>query len=132
MLGGIALITTDPNRRQKALAEAERLLDAGSVSHNYFAFYIDATESAADYGEWDRLEVYADRMEAYASAEPLPWSDFIAARARTVAAWGRGEHSTAIFNQLHGLRDRAVETGLVAPAIMIDAVLASAPNAQAE
>jgi predicted ATPase len=125
VLGGIALISKDPGRRQRVLAEAEHLLDAGSVSHNYFAFYVDAAESAFEHGQWDRMEYYADRMEAYAHAEPLPWSDFVSARARAMAAFGRGDRSPEIFQQLRQLREQANAAGLVSQATQLDAALSS-------
>ncbi len=123
MLSGIALITKDDERREKALAEGEHLLDAGSVSHNYFAFYLDTTESAFEHEEWDRMERYADRMEAYARVEPLPWSDFVSARARSLAAFGRGNRGANTVNRLRQLREQAIKANLVSPTVIIDTAL---------
>ena len=46
LLGWLALITDDADERRAALAEAEALLAAGSVSHNYIFFYHAAIEAA--------------------------------------------------------------------------------------
>jgi hypothetical protein len=128
VLGGIALISKNPGRRQRVLAEAEHLLDAGSVSHNYFAFYVDATDSAFEHGQWDQMEYYADRMEAYAHAEPLPWSNFVSARARALAAFGRGDRCPGILKQLRQLREQANAAGLVSQTTQLDAALSSRPQ----
>lgn len=126
VLGAIALITDDADRRDKALAEAERLLDAGAVSHNYFSFYLDASDGCFDHGEWERMEHYANRLEDYTREEPLPWSDFVISRARTLAEWGRGNRSPETCARLHRLLDQANETVFRSPIDRMESALASA------
>jgi hypothetical protein len=130
VLSGIALISDDADRREKSLNEAEQLLDSGSVSHNHFAFYPDATESCFDHAEWDRMEHYADRQEAYAREEPLPWSDFVISRARALCAWGRGDRTPQVMDELHALEDQANRVGLRAGAGPIESALAREPRLQ--
>jgi tetratricopeptide (TPR) repeat protein len=130
VLSGIALISDDADRREKSLNEAEQLLDSGSVSHNHFAFYLDATESCFDHAEWDRMEHYADRQEAYAREEPLPWSDFVISRARALCAWGRGDRTPQVMDELHALEDQANRVGLRAGAGPIESALAREPRLQ--
>jgi tetratricopeptide (TPR) repeat protein len=124
VLSGIALVTDDPGRRESALCEGERLLDEGSVSHNYFSFYTVAAEACFDHREWGRMEHYADRLEAYSAAEPLPWSDFVIERNRKLAQWGRGDRSPEVMESLRKLLELANEARLLTPAAQIETVLA--------
>ena len=79
------------------------VLQQGCVSHNYFWFYRDAIEAALEFEDWDRAERYADALEAYARAEPLPWSDLFVARARALGRFGRGERGSELSDELHRL-----------------------------
>lgn len=125
ILGCIALVTDDPDRRREALAEGERQLDAGAVSQSYFTFYLDATDSCFHHAEWDRMDYYADRLAAFTRDEPLPWSDFVVARARTLAAWGRGDGEPAATGELRRLREQACESSFLSPLDVIDQALAA-------
>lgn len=128
VLSGIALITDDPGRRERALLEAEELLASGTVSHNHFAFCLDATEGCFEHAEWDRMEYYADRQEAYTREEPLPWSDLVISRARALAQWGRGNRSREVMERLRALRNQASEAGLQIAINPIDKALAAEPS----
>ena len=110
--------------RERAMTEAEQLLDAGAVSHNHFNYYLDATESAFDHSEWDRMQHYADRMAAYARNEPLPFSDFVVARAKALSEFGRGNRGPEVLNSLRQLRKQAEAASLLGPVVPIDAALA--------
>ena len=77
-------ICENPAERRAALAEAETLLAAGSVSHNYFWFYREAIETALQAGDWEAVGRYADALERYTRPEPLPWADLHVARARAL------------------------------------------------
>lgn len=94
------------------LDEGERLLAEGCVAHNYFLFYRDAIESCMARGDGEGVVRYADALEAYTSGEPLPWSNFLIARARALAAWGRGARDAASLAELARLRDQAASAGL--------------------
>ena len=48
--------------------------------------------------DWCAAERYAAALEDYTRAEPLAWSDFVIARGRALAAWGRG---SATLRQLN-------------------------------
>jgi class 3 adenylate cyclase/tetratricopeptide (TPR) repeat protein len=111
-LGSLALFTPDPDRRRAALDEGEELLRLGATGHNYLWFYRDAMEVCLQIDEWDAVERYAEALEDYTSAEPLPWSSFFIARGRMLAAFGRGRRDDEIRLELHRLRDQAVEAGL--------------------
>ena len=89
-LGILALAAENTADCHRALAEAERILAAGSVGHNYLNFYEDAMEACLQIEDWDAVERYAAALEDYTAPEPLPRSDFFIARGRALAAHGRG------------------------------------------
>jgi len=123
-LGTLALITPDADVRHRALEEAEAVLRAGAVSHNYLWFYRDAMEASLACREWAEAERYAAALEAYTRTEPLPWSDFYIARARALAAYGRGVHDRTTMDTLSRLREEAERGGLRAAVAAIEAALA--------
>jgi hypothetical protein len=123
-LGALAAVTRDAEARQTALAEGERLLAAGCVSHNYFWFYRDAMEASLGAGDWDEVERYAASLEAYTQHEPLPWSDFFVARGRALAVFGRGRADAAPSDALIRLQDEGERLGLVTALPAIEAALA--------
>jgi tetratricopeptide (TPR) repeat protein len=123
MLADLALATKDVDERQAALAEAEALLAAGSVSHNHLWFYAIAIDSSLECREWLEAERYADRLEAYTRPEPLPWADFLSARGRTLAAFGAGRRDDPTREELARLRAEAVRVGFVSALAAIEAAL---------
>ena len=94
--GVLALTTEDATVRDTALAEGEALLAAGSISHNHLLFRRDAIEACLDAGAWDGAENHAGALEDYVRQEPSPWTDFVVARGRTLAAHGRGTEIAAL------------------------------------
>ncbi len=122
-LGILALAEQEPAQCRKALAEAEAILDAGSVGHNYLNFYEDAMEACLHIEAWDEVERYAQALEDYTRAEPLPRSDFFIARGRALAAHGRGNRDTATRSELQRLLDIAQQTGLRLTQPAIEAAL---------
>ena len=123
ILGKLARQTDAREVRQRALQEGEELLRQGCVSHCYFHFYRDAIETALMTADWDNAERYATALEAYTSAEPLPWSDFFIARGRALAAHGRNSRSSTIQQELRRLRDEALRVGLLAAVPALDQAL---------
>ena len=111
-LGTLALVTRNSDRRRSALSEAEELLRGDSVSHNFLGFYPDAMETCLQMGEWDEVDRYAQALEDYTSAEPLPYTDLFIARGRALAAFGRGDRDDATMQELQRLRDEAEHIGL--------------------
>jgi len=110
-LGMLALATRDSDRRRSAMTEAEALLRGSSVGHNFLFFYSDAMETCLQMGEWEEVDRYAQALEDYTSAEPLPYTDFFIARGRALAAFGRGNHDDATMQELqrlHGVAERVV------------------------
>ena len=124
-LGALALVTDDPDTRNRALREGEEVLREGCISHHYFSFYRDVMEAALNIGDWSAAESYAQALEDYTRAEPLPWSDFFIARGRALAAFGRGGRDAATIDELRRLRDDANRIGWTTSLPALDGALAA-------
>ena len=115
----------DEDQSLALLKEAEDILDSGCVAHNHLWFAKLAIARALHAGAWDQAERYADRLESYSRAEPLPWSNFLIARGRALAAWGRGERSAAWTAELQRLRSVATERRLRMDLVDLTSALAA-------
>jgi hypothetical protein len=120
VLGALAYTAATPEDRARFLAEGERLLREGCVSHCYFGFLRDAMEASLDAGEWAEADRYAGELEAYVRDEPLPLIDFQVARARALAAAGRGNGDRAALERC---RRHAIELDLRSSIPALDAAL---------
>ncbi len=107
-----ASVTQDAARSGALWLEAEAILDSGCVAHNHFWFAQIAIRHALREGDWHRVDRYATRLETYTRHEPLPWANFMIAKGRTLAAWGRGERGPALANALRNLTKIAEERRL--------------------
>ena len=121
--GTLAVASDDDEETSRHLAEGERLLAEDCVSHNHFYFYPDAMEMALAMSDWDEAERYADALEVYTGAEPLPYTDFCIARGRALAAFGRGKRDDATMRELKCLRDEAERVGLKTALSALDEAL---------
>lgn len=90
-LGALALASADPSRSKALLAEGERLLALGCVSHNHFELYFSGIEVSLRQGDADGARRYAAALEAYTRDEPLPWAEALIARGRALARVLEGE-----------------------------------------
>ncbi len=125
ILGTLARATDDPDERDAALSEGERLLNEGCVGHNYFEFYMDGIEGALVREDWEAVDRYASALEKYTRAEPLPRTDFFIARGRALAAHGQGDRDDVTIKKLRDLRDEAARVGLNSALPTLDQVLAA-------
>ena len=121
-----AALIENPVERTKAFEEAEDILDSDCVAHNHFWFAQTAIDHALAIGEWDEAEHYATRLEAYTREQPLAWADFMIARGRALAAWGRGTRTECLVTEMKCLRDLAVRSGLKLAAPNLERALAAA------
>lgn len=124
-LGILALATDDPAAREAALGTAEAILEAGAVSHNHLLFRRDAIDACLQVGAWDRAERHATALEVFARREPSPWSVFVVARGRALAAFGRGMRTTGLTEQLSRLRAEGERQGFLVALPAIEAALAA-------
>lgn len=126
ILGEIAAVTGDAERRAAALAEGEEHLRRGSVSHAHLWFYEVAIDVHLDHGEWAEAERAARALLDYARPEPMPWSDFYAARGMALAAWGKGGPPEALLPELRRLAADAARYRLGRARAALDRVVAAA------
>jgi class 3 adenylate cyclase/tetratricopeptide (TPR) repeat protein len=124
----LASTTPDATRRDAALAEGESILEAGSLSHNYYWFYREGIDLCLRLGDWARAERCAAALEDYFSREPTPLTDFVVARGRALAAHGRGRRDAGTQGELRRLKDLASANGLKFPLIAINRALAEHPG----
>jgi class 3 adenylate cyclase/tetratricopeptide (TPR) repeat protein len=103
-LGLLAMLTADKAEREKALAEGEALLEAGSIWHNHLFFNRYAIEAALRAGDADGAERYASALEKV-TTRPLPYVDYLGRRGRALAAHRRGKGDPAALTRL---RDEAI------------------------
>lgn len=107
--GVLALIETDRDSCLQALETGEAELARGCVSHNHLYLRALAIDAALAHGEWQLVELNADRLAAYTGSEPLPWSEFVIARGRALARHGRGERGASLLAELRGLHAAALQ-----------------------
>lgn len=125
VLGALALVTGNPDERRSTLKEGEELLRSSAFGRNFLWFYRDAMEVCLQMAEWDEVNRYAQALEEYTSAEPLPWSDFFIARGRALSAFGRGKRDDATTKELKRLRDEAERLGFNVAIPALDEALVS-------
>ena len=113
MLGHLARITEDPVEADRAIAEANAVIEGGCVGHNHFFFYRDALEVMIDRGDWDEVIRYADALAGFPPGEVQPWSDYYSSRARALTNWGLGASGEEVLSALKHLRDEASRIGLI-------------------
>jgi hypothetical protein len=122
-LAAAAMITRDPAERAAALAEGEATIAAGAVSHNVIFFNRMAIEACLTARDWAGVERYAAALAEGMAEEPTPVTEFVVARARALAAAGRGRKDEAELKRLIA-QASAVNWRLVLPAL--EEALASA------
>jgi tetratricopeptide (TPR) repeat protein len=126
VFGALALVAGNDELRESALNEGEMLLREAAVSHNQLWFYRFAMDALLGAGEWERVEAYADALDEFTRAEPLPWSDYYIARGRALAAFGRGDRDEATIRELERLRDETKRIGFKAALPALEQALSSA------
>ena len=62
--------------------------------------------------DWDGAVAFADQLAAYTEAETLPWAEFFIDRCHVLAAWGRGNHSDKIADEIRRVQEVAAEAGI--------------------
>ena len=108
-----AWVTEDSNKRTRALQEGEKLLSKLALSHNQLKFYRYAIETCLDIKDVDKAKYYIERLKKYTSAEPLPWSEFIIRRAKTLILVKQGETGNQLKQDLKELIAQADQAGFI-------------------
>jgi hypothetical protein len=99
-LGLTAMMARNAEERAAALAEGERVLSAGAVSHNFIFFNRYAIEACLAAKDWMGVERYAAALERSMAEEPIPMADFLVARARATTAASRGQKDETELRRL--------------------------------
>jgi tetratricopeptide (TPR) repeat protein len=110
-----ALIEDDEARRRIALSNGEALLAGNTLAHNHLLFRRDAIEACMGLRDWDEAERHAAALENFVRPEPLPWTAFLAARARAFAAFGKGCRDARLEDELERLRIEGERLGIRLP-----------------
>ncbi|MET0733976.1 MAG: adenylate/guanylate cyclase domain-containing protein [Casimicrobiaceae bacterium] len=121
-LAVLAATAASAAERDRALADAERLLEAGCIAHCHLDFYAQAIDLALGAHAWAEAERYAACLEAFTRPEPLPYCDLLVSRGRALAAAGRGR---ADRDALEDCRRRAVAMRVAPLMPALDAALAA-------
>ena len=112
VLAVCAELSDDAKQRTAYLQEAERILDSGCVSHNQFHFARTAIDLGLQLSDWEAVERYALRLDAYTADQALEWPNYMIARGRALIARENGDHSEECRNQIQQLRNSGEQAGL--------------------
>jgi tetratricopeptide (TPR) repeat protein len=104
LLGLKARMLDDPRAREQCCAEAEALLAQGCVGHNAIGYYRYGIDDALARGEWSRVLERVDALVDYTRSEPLPYTDLLMARGRTLVALARRPRDATLQAELSRLR----------------------------
>jgi len=109
-----------------ALQEGEALLQGPCLSHCHLWFYRDAIEACAAAADWERGSRYAQALETFVRAQPLPWALLLVERYRALRDAANSQTHDAGVPQLAAVRTMAVSAGLGWALPAIDQALAKA------
>jgi hypothetical protein len=122
-LGALAMVAEVPETRANALREGDLLLAQGVNGEAHLHFTRYAMLACLGARMWDELESYAEAMEVFTEAEPLPWADFAIAQSRVLTRVGRGERSDSITREVGRLISVATHFGYTASVDSLEAAL---------
>jgi class 3 adenylate cyclase/tetratricopeptide (TPR) repeat protein len=125
VLAAWALAGRSDAERRSALAEGERILEAGPLFHVVTWFYRDAIETSLGARNWDEAERYASLLDAHYVEDPMPWATLFKRRGHLLAAIGRdgASRDQETVSALRELGEEFLTVGLRVPALAIEAAL---------
>jgi hypothetical protein len=95
------------------------------ISHSRLHFYRHAIDVCLQWSDWREALRYADALEDYVRAEPLPWATLIIERGRALAALVAGKPREPVFSELRRIRDELSRARMHSSLSDSDAVLNS-------
>jgi hypothetical protein len=107
MVLGVLLRVSDAEERRRFSAEGESILARGGFTHSHVIFRRFGIEDALARGEPDEAIRHADALADYTRAEPLPYTDVLIERARTLAALQRAPGDARARAAVARARERA-------------------------
>lgn len=111
--GSMALIASEPELRDRALAKGEALLMQQCLAHNALRFYLAAAELALIAQQPASARQSAQRLRALAGREPYPWIDHHAQLIELGALWVETAAADA-FSALQTVRRTGIAYGFAA------------------
>jgi class 3 adenylate cyclase/tetratricopeptide (TPR) repeat protein len=99
-----ARMESDPGKREEYRAEGQHLIDQGGVGHSPIGYHRLGIEDTLSRGEWERTRAHAAALESYTINERLPYTDFLTARGRVLAALGENPQEAAARSELERLK----------------------------
>ena len=111
ILGLMMRLAPDAKTRARHAAEAEKLLAAGSISHNQFFFRRYGIDDCIARRDPKGALRHAAALEAFTRREPLPYTDFLIRRARALAAWVKSPADRKIVQAVGALQSEAASIG---------------------
>jgi hypothetical protein len=111
VLGAVVLLARGRKTRESAFAEAEELLSKGAGSHSQLRFYRDAIDAALAAADPKLAMRYVGLLDTYNRNDSQPWSDFIIARGRALAAVGANRRDAATVREIRHLMADAKRLG---------------------
>lgn len=102
------ILGKDPAARA-AIERGEALLQATNMAHNHIFFGGFAIEWALAVGDWALAERHADKLLQFTAAEPLPYVEIVAERARLLSRMWRDPGDANARAALRGLAARAAD-----------------------
>ena len=76
------------------MSKASNFSTPEAPSYNHFLFRRDAIEVCLGIAAWGCAERHAAALEDFARPEPTPWTDYIVARGRALAASAAAAETT--------------------------------------
>jgi class 3 adenylate cyclase/tetratricopeptide (TPR) repeat protein len=107
ILADIAFVSENPDESREALREGEKLIEDGGLGANDFNFLIGAIETSLRLKDWDDVDRHCATFASYTASEPLPLANFLIARGRGLATWGRGHRGVEVTKELQELHTEA-------------------------
>ena len=107
-----ASLEEDPARCQQYLDEGQAILEEGCVIHNHPWFCEIAMLIDYRQGQWDRMKVRADALEAAFADQPLPRSSYTARTARALSDLGAGRTGPELRAEMEKLLAISRQAGL--------------------
>lgn len=87
VLGTLALFTSDPMTRKKALLRGAAYLTQDCLAHNAFRFRVSAAEVALLEGDLVTADFQAEQLDRYAEDDACPWLAHHARLIRAYTSW---------------------------------------------
>jgi class 3 adenylate cyclase/tetratricopeptide (TPR) repeat protein len=107
LLGLMARVSRDPVERAGCHAEAAAILAQGCVAHSHFSYHRLSIEDGIVQRDWTQASAHIDALAAFTQREPLPYTDFILARGRTLVGLAARPQDPRLQATLADLRMRA-------------------------